>query len=63
MYNDLLAVEYIQMFPKGVPGMRMNVCCAVICAVAILSTVGYSTANAATPEIRKRGHISPVTSL
>ena len=33
--------------------MRMNVCCAVIWAVAILSTVGYSTANASTPEISK----------
>jgi len=33
--------------------MRMNVCCAVIWTAAILSTVGFSTANASTPEISK----------
>jgi hypothetical protein len=41
------------MFPKEMLGMRMNVCCAVVCTVSIFSTVGYSTANASTPEISK----------
>jgi hypothetical protein len=41
------------MFQKEVPGMRMNVCCVVVWTVAILSSVGFSTANASTPEVSK----------